>query len=96
MHYQGQYARRFDELESQPSSAQIHAVADGLLMGEAVPSGRYSVIFSPNCLASLFGCFQSGAVGAAQQGINPWRSKVGQSVGLPLAHPGEPGPYAGA
>ncbi|QXC28607.1 TldD/PmbA family protein [Aeromonas sp. FDAARGOS 1409] len=81
MHYQGLYGRRFDELDPAPLIAQIHAVADGLLMGEAVPSGRYSVIFSPNCLASLFGCFQSALSGKwAQQGINPWRSKVGQSV----------------
>ena len=81
MHYQGQYARRFDELESQPLIRQIHAVADGLLMGEAVPSGRYSVIFSTHCFASLFGCFQSALSGKwAQQGINPWRDKLGQSV----------------
>ncbi|WP_429160323.1 TldD/PmbA family protein [Aeromonas media] len=81
MHYQGQYARRFDELESQPLIRQIHAVADGLLMGEAVPSGRYSVLFSTNCFASLFGCFQGALSGKwAQQGINPWRDKVGQSV----------------
>ncbi|MFQ2372133.1 TldD/PmbA family protein [Aeromonas caviae] len=81
MHYQGQYARRFDELESQPLIRQILAVADGLLMGEAVPSGRYSVIFSTHCFASLFGCFQSALSGKwAQQGINPWRDKLGQSV----------------
>ncbi|MFM5855884.1 TldD/PmbA family protein [Aeromonas rivipollensis] len=81
MHYQGQYARRFDELDSQPLIRQIHAVADGLLMGEAVPSGRYSVLFSTNCFASLFGCFQGALSGKwAQQGINPWRGKLGQSV----------------
>ncbi|MCK2082957.1 TldD/PmbA family protein [Aeromonas sp. 3925] len=81
MHYQGQYARRFDELESQPLIRQIHAVADGLLMGEAVPSGRYSVLFSTNCFASLFGCFQGALSGKwAQQGINPWRGKLGQNV----------------
>lgn len=81
MHYQGLYGRRFDELDPASLITQIHAVADGLLMGEAVPSGRYSVIFSPNCLASLFGCFQSALSGKwALQGINPWRSKVGQSV----------------
>jgi len=50
-------------------------------MGEAVPSGRYSVIFSTHCFASLFGCFQSALSGKwAQQGINPWRDKLGQSV----------------
>ena len=81
MHYQGQYARRFDELESQALIRQIHATTDGLLAGEAVPSGHYSVLFSTNCLASLFGCFQSALSGKwAQQGINPWREKVGQSV----------------
>ena len=81
MHYQGQYGRRFDELDSQSLIEQIHALADGLLPGEAVPSGRYSAIFSPNCLASLFGCFQAALSGKwAQQGINPWRDKVGQAV----------------
>lgn len=81
MHSQGQYGRRFDELDSQALIEQIYAIADGLLPGEAVPSGRYSVIFSTNCFASLFGCFQGVLSGKwAQQGINPWRSKVGQSV----------------
>ena len=36
------------------------AVADGLLPGEAVPSGRYSVLFSTNCFASLFVAVDSG------------------------------------
>lgn len=81
MHYQGQYARRFDELDSRTLIEQVYAVADGLLMGEAIPSGRYSALFSLNCLASLFGCFQSALSGKwAQQGINPWRDKLGQSV----------------
>ncbi|MCS3454951.1 PmbA protein [Aeromonas sp. BIGb0405] len=81
MHYQGQYGRRFDELDSRTLIEQVYAVAEGLLMGEAVPSGRYSALFSTNCLASLFGCFQSALSGKwAQQGINPWRNKVGQSV----------------
>ncbi|MGK4475467.1 TldD/PmbA family protein [Aeromonas molluscorum] len=81
MHYQGQYGRRFDELDSRPLIEQVYGVAEGLLMGEAVPSGRYSALFSTNCLASLFGCFQSALSGKwAQQGINPWRGKLGQSV----------------
>ncbi|MGY3903840.1 TldD/PmbA family protein [Aeromonas lusitana] len=81
MHYQGQYTRRFDELDSRSLIEQVYAVTDGLLMGEAIPSGRYSALFSLNCLASLFGCFQSALSGKwAQQGINPWRDKLGQSV----------------
>lgn len=81
MHSQGQYGRRFDELDSQTLIEQIYAVAHDLLPGEAVPSGRYSAIFSTNCFASLFGCFQAALSGKwAQQGINPWRDKVGQSV----------------
>lgn len=81
MHSQGQYGRRFDELDSQGLIAQIHAVADALLAGEAVPSGHYSAIFTPNTLASLFGCFQAALSGKwAQQGINPWRDKLGQQV----------------
>ncbi|UCA10772.1 TldD/PmbA family protein [Aeromonas enteropelogenes] len=81
MHSQGQYGRRFDELDSQTLAQQIHTVAAGLLPGEAVASGRYSVIFNTNCLASLFGCFQAALSGKwAQQGINPWRDKVGQPV----------------
>ena len=58
---------------------QIHAVADGLLMGEAVPSGRYSVIFSTHCFASLFGCFQSALSG-----------KVGPAGDQPLARQAGP------
>lgn len=81
MHYQGQQARRFDELAPSALIAQIHAMAEGLLMGEAVPSGRYSVLFNLDSLASLFGCFQAALSGKwAQQGINPWRDKLGQSV----------------
>ncbi|MCH7372735.1 TldD/PmbA family protein [Aeromonas sp. MR16] len=81
MHSQGQYGRRFDELDSQSLITQIHAVAHALLAGEAVPSGRYGAIFTPNALASLFGCFQAALSGKwAQQGINPWRDKLGQQV----------------
>lgn len=81
MYSQSQYGRRFDELEPGILIAQIHAVADGLLPGEAVPSGRYAAIFAPNCLSSLFGCFQAALSGKwAQQGINPWRDKLGQQV----------------
>ncbi|PJG59923.1 TldD/PmbA family protein [Aeromonas cavernicola] len=81
MHSQGQYGRRFDELDSHSLTQQIYAVADGLLAGEPLPSGRYSVIFSPNTLASLIGCFQAALSGKwAQQGINPWRDKLGQPV----------------
>ncbi|MGY3857363.1 TldD/PmbA family protein [Aeromonas intestinalis] len=81
MHYQGQQARRFDELNPGALVTQIHAMAADLLPGEAVPSGRYSAIFTLDCLASLFGCFQAALSGKwAQQGINPWRGKLGQSV----------------
>ena len=40
MFSQGQYERRFDALDSQTLIQQIHAVADGLLAGDAVPSGH--------------------------------------------------------
>ncbi|MGL6348823.1 MAG: TldD/PmbA family protein [Aeromonas sp.] len=84
MHSQGQYARHFSELHSQPLIEQIYTTAHDLLLGAAVPSGHYSVIFSPPSFASLFGCFQGALSGKwAQQGINPWRDKVGQSVASP-------------
>ena len=82
-------------LESQPLIRQIHAVADGLLMGEAVPSGRYSVIFSTHCFASLFGCFQSALSGKVGPAGSPLARQAGPKRGFSLAHPGESCLYAG-
>lgn len=63
--------------------------------GEAVPSGRYSVIFSTHCFASLFGCAPVRPVWqVGQQGINLAR-QAGPKRGFSLAHPGEPCLYAG-
>ncbi len=95
MFSQGQYERRFDALDSQTLIRQIHAVADGLLAGEAVPSGHYSAIFDTNALASLFGCFQAALSGKWAQQDQPLARQAGPVGGLPLAHPGEPGLYAG-
>ena len=58
-------------------------------MGEAVPSGRQRHL-QINCFASLFGCFQP-ALGKPSRGSTP-AHKVGQSVAVTLAYPGEPGP----
>ena len=91
MFSQGQYERRFDALDSQTLIRQIHAVADGLLAGEAVPSGHYSAIFDTNALASLFGCFQAALSGKWAQQDQPLARQAGPVGGLPLAHPGEPG-----
>ena len=87
MHYQGTVRTALRRVESQPLIRQIHAVADGLLMGEAVPSGRYSVIFSTHCFASLFGCFQSALSGKWAQQDHPWRDKLGQSVASRFGSP---------
>ncbi|MEW7866217.1 TldD/PmbA family protein [Aeromonas diversa] len=85
MYYQGLSERRFADLAVDGLIETIYGTALGLLEGEAVPTGHYSVVFSTNAFSELLGCFSAALSGKwAMQGINPWRDKLGQSVASPL------------
>ncbi|MDO2949108.1 TldD/PmbA family protein [Aeromonas simiae] len=85
MFYQGVNERRFSDLAIAPLLDEVYGTALALLDGAPVTTGHYDALLSPNALSALFGCFAAALSGKwAQQGINPWRDKLGQSVASPL------------
>ncbi len=70
--------------------------AANLLTEAPIATGKYAVVFSPDCLQSLLGCFSNfTSAKAALDKLNPWADKLGTTVSaaeLTLAdepqHPG--------
>ena len=77
----GRSARRFGELDIDAIVDETHTRCLALLDGEAVPSGRYDVLFDTECQSMLFGVFaMMFSAKAAKDGVNPMRDKVGEMV----------------
>ena len=76
-------ARRFDEVDMHEIVEETYRRCLALLHGEAIPSGRYDVLFDADCQAALFGVFSSMFSGkSAKDGINPLRDKVGERIAV--------------
>ena len=76
-------ARRFDEVDMPEIVEETYRRCLALLHGEAIPSGRYDVLFDADCQAALFGVFSSMFSGkSAKDGINPLRDKVGERIAV--------------
>ena len=76
-------ARRFDEVDMHEIVDETYRRCLALLHGEAIPSGRYDVLFDAACQAALFGVFSSMFSGkSAKDGINPLRDKVGERIAV--------------
>lgn len=55
--------------------------ARNLLEERSLPTGKYSVVFSPDSLKSLVGCFSNVySAKAAMDKMNPWLDKLGKEV----------------
>jgi PmbA protein len=55
--------------------------ATNLLAETPLPTGKYSVVFTTDCLKSLFECFGNfTSAKAAADKLNPWSEKLGQTV----------------
>ncbi|MDD1779831.1 TldD/PmbA family protein [Enterovibrio sp. ZSDZ35] len=85
MHIAASVARRFDGLSPDKIVNDAYEMANALLEGEPVETGKYAVVFAQDCLNEVLGAFGSCFSGeSAKRGINPWRDKVGEQVASPL------------
>lgn len=81
----GDAARTGGQLNADKVIRQAHREAVAMLQGKPIASKRYDVIFEREAQESLFSAFRLCLSGkSAQDGINPWRERVGQSVASPL------------
>lgn len=76
-----QAGRTFTELNLDALVKECHESAAGLLHGESIPTGRYDVVFDRETQPELMGAFRMmWSAKWAQDGINPLRDKLGQSI----------------
>lgn len=79
----GQAARLGEQLNADQVIVDAYHEATALLQGKPVTSGHYDVIFDIEALADVLGAFSIMLSGkAAQDGINPWRNRIGKSVAV--------------
>lgn len=77
----GQLHRDFADLDKDYIADSAYAETIAMLDGEPIASGHYDVIFDQETQNDLFGVFGSVFSGKwAQDGLNPWREKVGEAV----------------
>ncbi|CAA6805155.1 MAG: TldE protein, part of TldE/TldD proteolytic complex [uncultured Thiotrichaceae bacterium] len=77
----GQLYRDFADLDKTAIAEEAYAETVAMLDGEPIASGHYDVIFDCETQNDLFGVFTAIFSGKwAQDGLNPWREKVGKLV----------------
>ena len=82
--YDFHLAHRFKDLkwDKVTQTALLHA--KNLLGETTLPTGRYHVRFTPDCLKSLFDCFGNFySAKCAIDKVNPWADQLGQVVAAP-------------
>lgn len=81
MHYSLRSAESFAGLDVDGCLDEAYSTALDLLNSEGLKTGRYDVIFSPDCLSSLLGAFGIFVDGeSAMKGLNPLRERIGHQV----------------
>lgn len=79
----GQASRLGEQLNADQVIADAHREVTALLQGKPVPSKHYDVIFDTEAQTELFDAFSIILSGkSAQDGINPWRNRVGKQVAV--------------
>ncbi|MFP5384792.1 MAG: TldD/PmbA family protein [Bacteriovoracia bacterium] len=74
-------AHTFDELDWDKVVETSLFHARNLLEEKSLPTGRYSVRFSEDCLQELMGCFSNFySAKSAIDKMNPWAEKIGEKV----------------
>lgn len=85
LYYASHLAHRFNELDSSYCRQESLEKSSLLLQGRPVPSKSYSIVFSPDLLSSLFGCFSKiFSAKSFVEGTNPFREKIGTKIGCDL------------
>ena len=74
-------SRQFKDLKPGLCAEEALRFALPLLEGRSVPTGKYDLIFAPDELNQLFGCFLSVfSAKSAMEGKNKFRDQLGKSV----------------
>lgn len=82
--YRGGNGRTFQELDPETTIAETLQLTGTLLDARPVPTGKYDVIFEPDCFQGLFTCF-TGLFSA--KAVKDGYSRFGNSLGEIIAHP---------
>lgn len=81
MHHQSSCALNFKELDWNKCIDESILHAKEWLRAESLPSGKYDIIFTIDCLSSIFGCFQGIFSGKrASENNNPFSEKLGTAI----------------
>ena len=77
------HARRFEEIDADWIVDETYERCLAMLDGEAIPSGRYDVMFDVEHQADLFAVFHDMfSAKTARDGINPMRDKLGERIAV--------------
>jgi PmbA protein len=80
-YYDSHFSHRFCDLDWDKVIKKSLFYAREFLNESPLPTGKYHVTFSADCLQSIVGCFSNFFSGkAAMDKINPWSSHLGQQV----------------
>jgi PmbA protein len=80
-YYEYHMAHTFNELEWDKVIQNSLFHASHLLDKKSIPTGRYSVKFTEDCLKEILGCFSNlTSAKSALDKVNPWSEKLGQKV----------------
>ena len=80
-YYDSHTAHVFKDLKFQKIIDTAYFHAKNLLEEKTLPSGKYNVRFTEDCLQNLFGCFSNFySAKSAMDKMNPWASRIGEEV----------------
>jgi PmbA protein len=82
--YRSSNGRTFSELSPESAIEETLKFTASLLHARPVPTGKYDVMFEPDCFQSLFTCF-TGLFSA--KAVKDGYSRFGSSLGDRIAHP---------
>ena len=83
MHYHVSVGRTFKDLNLQEVVDESYFHADKLLGAGPIETGHYDVIFTPDELSDLFGCFSGLLSGrSAMNDTNPWKNKINEQLAV--------------
>ncbi len=83
MHHHHSVGRNFNELDITSVVDESYNHANQLLGAKPIATGNYNIIFTPDCLSDLIGCFSTLFSGkSAMLDVNPFKAKINQKVAV--------------